>query len=537
MRWVLALVFAAAVVGTATAAVEADKDALASAFAAQAGPPAQAGAPALAGALDGQDAPGGEDLVTVMSRNLYLGADISAALDLLPDLPAAADFMWRQVRATDFSIRAGLIAQEAAAFQPAVIGLQEATRWLCTSSLWARPVPVYDFTQQLLQATAAAGTEYVVAEAQGRRAANPGYRIGPLPWSTVTDPATFQPLFGSDSANCGFEIGDTLLVRSDLASEVRAVGTSEYDAREVIVPTVLSIDRGYAWADIAVAGTVARFVTTHLESRWRPGAKTTAAIQAQQLVADLAPTTGPLVVMGDFNSDYRDPRPPGAPNPADQPVASAACPEQVAAPAVQSARDECSPYWIMRKAGFISAGPDDFDPAYFSYGASALLAGPDPQRLAAGLQMGNPNGFTDRLDYVFVRNGVTGDTGETIGSIWPNGPQTWACNTPEQVDATAAAGEVLTAAGRDAPPPGSGICLPSDHAGLVVSMRVDPSLSVAADPPPTEHDPFRLVWWHILLGLLAAVLLLVRWRLRARRRRRAARAAAAQAESEQGEPY
>ena len=39
--------------------------------------------------------------LTVMSRNLYLGADVGVALQLIPNLPAAAQFMWKQDRETD----------------------------------------------------------------------------------------------------------------------------------------------------------------------------------------------------------------------------------------------------------------------------------------------------------------------------------------------------------------------------------------------------------------------------------------------------
>lgn len=508
MRWVVSAGFAAAVVAAAAVG--------------SAPPPASTmAAPNSVRADDtGAAADAEGERVTVMARNLYLGADVGVALDLLPDLADAAQFMWGQVTATDFGTRSALLAQEAHQFRPAVIGLQEATRWLCTSSFFDSPVAIYDFTAQFLDATSAAGTPYVIAEAEGRRAQNPGYRIGPLPGLTVTDPATFQPIFGQDSANCGFEIGDALLVRADLAGSVRRAGTSEYVDREVIVPTVLSIDRGFAWADIDVAGTTVRFVTTHLESLWDPDSVPTAAKQARQLVEDLSATTGPLIVMGDFNSDPRDPRPPGAANPASQPESSGTCPAQAAEMTVQSADGECSPYWTMRKAGYVSAGPDDFDPAYYSYGASALLAGPDPVRLQDALQMGNPSGFTDRLDYIFVRNGVSPDSGELVGSVWPNGPRIWKCGSAEQRANTAAAGEVLAAAGGQAPETDEGLCLPSDHAGVVVTVLVDSSGSVADDPPPTEHDPFRLVWWHVLLVVAVLLALLVRWRIRRRRRRR-----------------
>jgi hypothetical protein len=38
-----------------------------------------------------------------------------------------------------------------------------------------------------------------------------------------------------------------------------------------VVPTVLVIDRGYAFADLAFDSGTVRFVTTHLEALWDPG--------------------------------------------------------------------------------------------------------------------------------------------------------------------------------------------------------------------------------------------------------------------------
>ena len=164
--------------------------------------------------------------VTVMGRNLYLGADVGVALELLPDLPAAAQFMWDQVAANDFGARVELLAQEAAEAQPDLIGLQEATVWSCRPSPFSAPEPVYDFTRQFLDATEAAGVGYQIAEHDGVQAINPGYEIPSIPFLTrVKDPSTFQPLFGSDTADCGFTISDALLVRDDLADDVLQAGT------------------------------------------------------------------------------------------------------------------------------------------------------------------------------------------------------------------------------------------------------------------------------------------------------------------------
>ena len=162
--------------------------------------------------------------LTAMSRNLYLGADVGVALELIPDMPAAAQFMWDQVKATDFSMRSALFVEEINRENPDVIGLQEATIWYCKAHFWSGKTEVFNFTKELLDAL---DGRYVIAEHEGTQAFNPGYSIGPIPFlTTVNDPDTFQPLFGSDKAACGFQIGDALLVKTDRAADVLAVGNT-----------------------------------------------------------------------------------------------------------------------------------------------------------------------------------------------------------------------------------------------------------------------------------------------------------------------
>jgi hypothetical protein len=492
---------------------------------------APGGAPGAAPAQD--DA----TTLTVMSRNLYLGADVGIALGLLPDLPAAAQFMWDQVAATDFDSRVGLLAAEAVTIEPDVISLQEATTWACRPAPWRGPETVYDFTEQFLEATRAAGAGYVVAERDGGRALNPGYAIPAIPWlSTVTDPDTFQPLFGTDSADCGFTIADALLVREDLAGDVLAAGTSEYEERYAVVPVVFTIDRGYAWADLAVAGTTVRVVTTHLESLWSEGVETPSAIQARQLLEDLSTTTVPTVVVGDFNADPRDPRAAGDPNPGEQPEASEVCPAQPDPLTMENGDPECNAFWAMLRAGFTDAGPDPLDPANNTWGSSGDLAGPAPERLDDALAEGNTAGFTDRLDHVFLGNGARAISAEIIGNTWPGG-DVWQCDGPTQVTTTEESSQILAAAGElDAPITGRGVCFPTDHAGVVavIDVSAGPAGAVAQDAPP-DHSSFRLdllQWLVIIIGVLAVLVTLLVWgvyrlatRGRRRRRKEAAEAA------------
>lgn len=427
--------------------------------------------------------------VTVMTRNTYLGADVGVALALIPDMPAAAQFMWDQVRATDFGARAPLLAREAADHRPALIGIQEAATWECTAGLTGPRIVVHDFLAQLLDAMRASGVEYVVASDGSNPAVNPGYSIPPIPGVTmVRDPQAFPALFGSEEAACGFTIADALLVRADLADRVLASGTVEFATRTTIIPVLMEISRGYAWADVDLNGTTTRVVTTHLESLWDPGVVPSARLQAGQLIDDLTSTTMPLIVLGDFNSDPRDPRPASA-NPGGQPEVSAVCPAGGA---------ECSAVRAMLAAGFTNAGPDTDDPANLTWGADALLAGPDLTRLPDALAMGNRYGMTDRLDHIWLRNGVQPEKASLIGAAWPTTP-TWDCRTPDQLANLRAAAEAL-----DVEPAG---CLPSDHAGIVATVLLPASSARDAallDRSSSSLTPLALLGLAIILAVLIA---------------------------------
>ena len=437
-----------------------------------------------------------DNQVTVLSRNLYLGADVGIALKLIPDFPAAAQFMWSQVKANDFSKRAPKLAQEAISNNADVIGIQEATIWYCKKNAWSKKVEVLNFTKQFLAATKAQGSEYVLAQYEGKEAFNPGYSIAAVPFLTmVNDPSTFQPLFGQDKAACGFVIGDALAIKKELAGNVLRVGNSEYEDTYSIVPTLMTIYRGYTWADITIGNQPVRFVTTHLESIWDEGKVPNAAKQAGQLVKDLQGTTMPVVVLGDFNSDPRDPRPVDAPNPGEQPIASETCPVQ---------KHNCSAYWIMRDAGYKHADPNPLLPENYTWGMGALLAGPDGTRFDEAKKMGNEYGFSDRLDYVFIKNGIKELSSTIIGNTWPENENTWQCSNEEQIGNTQEIAQRMGVAAPD-----SGMCLATDHAGVVSTLVLDGSRSARSDDLP-EHKPFPISFWQwVGLALLTLLALLI----------------------------
>ena len=415
------------------------------------------------------------DTVTVMTRNIYLGADVGPAMKLLPNFSASAEFMWGQVKQTDFSLRARGLAAEIESINPDVVAIQEATKWICTPHVWSKKTVVYDFTQELISELAKGGSKYRIASAAGKDAFNVGFAINPIPGLTmVHDPQTFQKLFGTDDAACGFQIADTLLVKSEF--EIVNAGTSEYEKSYTIIPTLMTVYRGYSWADINIHGSVIRFIATHLESLFDEGKVPVAKLQAEQLIADTNAVEMPLVVMGDFNSDPRDPRKPADPNPGEQPVANESCEPQVGDPTSATALDQCNAYWSMVQSGFMDSGPDPTKPANFSWGYDALLKGPATSR---------PAGMTDRLDYIFTKHFQQPISAQVFGNRFPEGVGVWNC--------------------------GGNQCAASDHAGVAVTLHLPVSTQVDAAQP--DHNPIPLGFWK-MMGIASLAVIALRLRRR-----------------------
>jgi endonuclease/exonuclease/phosphatase family metal-dependent hydrolase len=427
-----------------------------------------------------------------MTRNLYLGADVGVALGLLPDFPAAAQFMWDQMKDTRFDIRAQKLAGESALLQPDLIAIQEATKWTCKKRFFSKKKVVFDFLEMFLAETRKSGVSYSLIESDGTSTLNPGFSIPAIPKLTmVKDPEIFEEIFGEDQAACGFTIADALLIRDDSSLKIIQAGNSEYREHYSVIPLAMEIYRGYTWADIIKGDTPVRVVATHLESLFSEGGIPHSALQARQLIKDLESTRMPIVVMGDFNADPRDPRPKTSANPGGQPVANESCAAQSSSPSTEEAEAKCNAYWLMRKAGFIDAGPDSLNPKNFTWGAAALLNGPDKERKGFANNLGNKYGFTDRLDYIFTKNGISPVKAQLLSNTWPQGPSNWICEVDFK-DET---------------------CLPSDHAGVfaILEVEVDGTFSAREAPLPDNRTLPIPTPTLIFYGILLLLVLFILW--------------------------
>ncbi len=427
-----------------------------------------------------------EQSISVMTRNIYLGADVGVALELLPDFPAAAQFMWDQMRTTKFEERSKYLAKEFARYKPDVIGIQEATKWVCKKGVLSKKETVFDFLEMLIQETKRTGVGYSLITKNDKSTLNTGFSIPAIPKLTIVeDPDIFLSRFGTTSAACGFEIADALLIRDDLEVKVLQVGTTEFKDHYTVIPVLMEIYRGYTWADLEIESQPIRFVTTHLESLFDEDSIPHSSIQAKQLIEDLDSTSIPVVVMGDFNADPKDPRPSS--NPGGQPIANQECQAQSTGVTATNFIAKCNAYWKIIKAGYEDASPNALDPKNFTWGTTALLNGPERERRQAARLLGNYFGFTDRLDYIFIKNGIKAKEFNLISHTWPEGDFNWRCLVENQVET----------------------CFPSDHAGIISTLVIPTGLDSEIPEPLPDHQTFPWLKAISLLVVLSLITLIL----------------------------
>jgi endonuclease/exonuclease/phosphatase family metal-dependent hydrolase len=231
--------------------------------------------------------------VTVMTRNLYLGADL-IPLATSPDLAAfeqAAAQRFQTVLANDFRVRARALAREIARARPDLVGLQEAAVWRRS------PDGVKDGN-----ATPATQTVYdalAVLQAELRRQGARYRVVARRAWFDFEAPTAL----GHDVRLTQY---DAILARTGRGARVRTGRTFRGGfTRTFDVPTQAGLarsTRGWVGVDARLGRRSFRFVTTHLEAY---SAEIAEAQMRQLLSGPLASRRRQTILVGDFNSDPR----------------------------------------------------------------------------------------------------------------------------------------------------------------------------------------------------------------------------------------
>src|SRR5215212_250542 len=253
-------------------------------------------APAVADGASTTDKP---PALTVMSRNLYVGADIIrlGTATTPADEAQAATQLLQIVQQTNFPERANALAAEVARVKPDMIGVQEAARIRKTpdgvsDGPGGTPATevVQDFLPILRSELNNAGERYKVVAIQDELDAEVATSLG---------------------YDVRAEQRDAILVRTGRGAKVkvRKALMGQYDDAFTVALAdgqTVSVPRGWEAMDGTAGGVKFRLVNTHLEAY-------SAAIgeaQAKELTGRGGPA-GPqrqgVILAGDLNADPRDP--------------------------------------------------------------------------------------------------------------------------------------------------------------------------------------------------------------------------------------
>ena len=263
-------------------------------------------------------------LVNVMTRNLYLGADLTPAIESksTSEFIEANGGIYRQVEATNFPVRAKGLAKEILQNEPDLVGLQEVALWR-TAPPSLGPVfsgkpeattVKYDFLKLLLAQLNKKKTLYkpvvvqdefdfeAPADANGQPGDGPGG----------------QGVLANAETNARLTMRDVILKR--LHSGVTTSNPKSGHFTHLLIEKVagskeISVTRGWTSVDAKVRGSKKfHFVNTHLEAFDNEAEyPSIRAQQASELVEPGGPATSglPVILVGDLNSDVKTEVKPG----------------------------------------------------------------------------------------------------------------------------------------------------------------------------------------------------------------------------------
>jgi endonuclease/exonuclease/phosphatase family metal-dependent hydrolase len=232
----------------------------------------------LAAAVPSAQAASKGRTITVMTRNLFLGADLIP----LATTPPGAQFeqtttnMFNGVKAQDPNARMRLVAGEIAKAKPDLVGFQELSLWR-TGPAPASTV-AYDYIKTILAQLRKLHQSYRVV------AIKQGFNVeGPM----------------SSAGDVRLTLGDAIIARKGV--KVKHVHSAIFK-NQLTIPTQaignVTTNRGYNELDATVRGVTVHVVNTHLEAY----SADFRLKQAQELVKGALRSKLPTILIGDLNS-------------------------------------------------------------------------------------------------------------------------------------------------------------------------------------------------------------------------------------------
>ncbi len=278
--------------------------------------------------------------VKVMTRNLFLGADLGPAIesDGIGEFLEANGGILREVDLTDFPRRSRLLADEIKDKEPELVGLQEVALWrsadpCVTPALSGEPSATeveYDFLDRLLDKLNRNKKLYKVAKVQKEfdfeAPADKNQQTGDGPPAGGLESCNPGGVISNAEVNGRLTMRDVILVRKPQKGEKTKVkvtnptGGHFDNLLTVTVAGAVPVEVTRGWTAVDAVATKKRkgkdvkrnfrFINTHFEAfddeTVIPSIR---SLQAQEIAGiALDPSYGgerPVILLGDLNSDVR----------------------------------------------------------------------------------------------------------------------------------------------------------------------------------------------------------------------------------------
>jgi Endonuclease/Exonuclease/phosphatase family len=265
--------------------------------------------------------------VKVMTRNLFLGADLSPAIGAT-SIPAAIDGagqIWNEMQSTKFAERAVPLAREIKRSKADLVGLQEVALWRKQEPSDGGAPPI----SPIATSTAATAVEQDFLAILRRELNRVGAKYRVVVVQNEFDAELPVDVDGSDTTGTGplatlgadfdarLTMRDVILVRKTSKVRLGKTRKDNFDTRYEpnVGGIVIPVDRGWASVEAQIKKGKRvhrfRFVDTHLEAFGDP---TIREAQAKELTEGPLDTRKQVILVGDLNSGiarHNEPERPG----------------------------------------------------------------------------------------------------------------------------------------------------------------------------------------------------------------------------------
>jgi hypothetical protein len=263
--------------------------------------------------------------ITVMTRNVFLGADLAPAINAatVPQAIDGAGVIWNELQSTRFRERAVPLAREIERSGAHLVGLQEVALWRTQTPSDGGAPPI----SPLAGATAATAVELDFLAILRRQLRRVGARYRVVVVQREFDAELPADVDGSDATGTGplavfgadfdarLTMRDVILARKGSKLKLGGTRTGHFETRYEpnVGGVTIPVDRGWASVEARVRDTTSRFrfIDTHLEAFGDPSIR---EAQARELIAGPLDTRKQVILVGDLNSGiarHNEPERPG----------------------------------------------------------------------------------------------------------------------------------------------------------------------------------------------------------------------------------